>query len=141
MVTFWEVLLVVGCLAVLLFVGGAFVHRLLKSQGERLTGALEGLQAQEADSGEDLPVDLMSRMAQMERRMEVLEQDALSYLRKGSQRYEQSRRREARLNDQEGDGEGLATDAEREQLELSLAGGPVPDNGENASLSDIRARM
>ena len=82
------------------------------------------------------------RFAAVERRMEELEQDALHYLRKGSQRAEQAKRREKRNSANEEVDPAVASDEEREQLELTLAGG---GNGATtqavASLNDVRSRM
>ncbi len=82
------------------------------------------------------------RFAAIERRMEELEQDALHYLRKGSQRAEQAKRREKRNSANEELDPSVASDEEREQLELTLAGGQNgPATQAVASLSDVRGRM
>jgi len=95
----------------------------------------------------DSDLQLVERLASIERRMEALEKDALTYLRKGSQRYEMARKREKRLAEEE-----LGADFEdsgqeetgpklwpQAELQLNQGGSDQQDNG--LSLSAIRRRM
>ncbi len=130
--------------AVLALVGGftgALWWFVTMFQGAELRRHLAAVGAA-GDLEVDLPSEVVGRFAAIERRMEQLEQDALTYLRKGSQRAEQARRRENRNNSSEAGEEPVASDEEREQLELTLAGGQNgPATQAVASLSDVRGRM
>lgn len=147
MSTFWETLVQLCTLVVLLSGGGALFARWLKRQNEVVHGAVGTLSKVVGglveESNGDGNGELAAKLAQIERRMEQLEQDALSYLRKGSQRYEQARRREARIAEQEGldpdEVQQTASDHERDQLELALGRGEPPQEGFGATLEQIRA--
>lgn len=149
MPTFWIVLGAGAVLAVLIGSGYLAFRRIERTQGNAFGAVLDTLTERltelRGDSTDSLPADVKGTLAALERRMEQLEADALSYLRKGSQRYELARRRENRLAASEGldddDDDGNATEQDREQLELALSrGGENGGTGRGGvSIESIRA--